>query len=131
MNKKALLTLFIIPLFVCSCGGNSQNQDVLTSQQVKEKFDSLVSSIETNHNYRLEVFSEVEGWEDEDNYYDHTELPNKEISKDRYITYEVSENLTAKCFESSIVKAEPSEVNDFFSHFNVDPEQGMPLVRFK
>lgn len=47
------------------------------------------------------------------------------------LTYEVSENLTAKCFESSIVKAEPSEVNDFFSHFNVDPEQGMPLVRFK
>ena len=34
------------------------------------KFNELVASIKSTHNYRLDIVSEVEGWDVEDNYYD-------------------------------------------------------------
>lgn len=44
----------------------------LTPTPIKNKkvFDELVSNIKTNHNYTMEIISEVEGWDEEDNYYD-------------------------------------------------------------
>ena len=53
--------------YICDiCGEDLTPIDV----KAKQVFNNLVSSIKTNHNYRLEISSEVEGWEEIDNYYD-------------------------------------------------------------